>query len=320
MSSTLSTFPSPNPRAELRVNGALITGLLCCLAVAGSCLAQQDFSKVEMKETRLTDSVYMVEGAGGNLGVSVGGDGILLIDDQFAPLVEKIRNKAVEISKTAGHPQDHVSYLINTHWHFDHTGGNEGFGLEAAIIAHDAVRSRMAKGAEQPRPVPPAPKVALPILTFKESVTLHWNGEDVDVIHFPSAHTDGDSVIFFRGSNVVHMGDHFFNGGTFPFIDLASGGSAVGMRDNVGKIVSMLPDDVKIIPGHGPLSTLEDLQATHAMLVDSADLVRRALAAGKSADDMKKEGLLGAYADEWSWGFVNADRFIDTLVASLGGK
>lgn len=282
---------------------------------AGHAYAQQDFSKVEIKAIKVAGNVHMLQGAGGNIGVSVGADGILIVDDQFAPLADKIRAAL----KTLG--EGKLKFVLNTHWHGDHTGGNVVFGPEAPIIAHDNVRKRLAteqKSEVFKRTTPASPKEALPVITFGQSLSVHFNGEEIRVIHFPQGHTDGDSVIFFTTSNVVHMGDDFF-ASRFPFVDLESGGTVEGLTKNIGDIIGKLPADVKIIPGHGPLSTLDDLKAYHRMLVETTDIVRKKMAAGKSLADIKTEGL----PDEWkAWGtgFIKTDLWIETIHRSLSKK
>jgi len=214
-----------------------------------SLIAQErDFSKVEIKVQKVAGTVYMLQGAGGNIGVSVGEDGIVIVDDQFAPLAPKIKEALKGITDKP------IKFILNTHYHGDHTGGNGVFGKDAPIIAHENVRRRLQSGTTAGgRTVPPAPKGALPVVTFNDRVTIHANGEDIRALHVPSGHTDGDSVIFFPQSRVVHMGDDFFNG-MFPFIDIENGGSVKGMAVSVEKILSQIGDDVKVIPGHGALS------------------------------------------------------------------
>ncbi len=193
----------------------------------------------------------MLQGAGGNIGVSVGPDGILIVDDQYAPLADKIKAAL----KTLG--EGKLKFVLNTHWHGDHTGGNAAFGPEAPVIAHENVRKRMATTQTNEffkSTTPASPKEALPVITFGHSVSIHFNGEEIRAIHFPTGHTDGDSIIYFTTSNVIHMGDHFFTG-RFPFVDLDSGGDVEGFTKNVGDVIAKLPAGVKIIPGHGPLST-----------------------------------------------------------------
>jgi glyoxylase-like metal-dependent hydrolase (beta-lactamase superfamily II) len=211
---------------------------------------QTDWSKVQIKTTKIAGNVYLLEGAGGNIGVSVGEDGILIVDDQFAPLAEKIRASLKSLN------QGRLRFILNTHWHFDHTGGNAVFGSEASIIAHDNVRKRMSTEHRSEffkSTTPASPKQALPVITFDRSLTVHFNGEEIRAIHFPQGHTDGDSVIFFTKSNVVHLGDDFFSG-SFPFVDLESGGSVEGLTKNIAELITKIPADAKLIPGHGPIS------------------------------------------------------------------
>ena len=289
----------------------LLLTLLCVFATTTQ--AQTDFSKVQMKATKVAGNVYMLEGAGGNIGVSVGDDGLLIVDDQFAPLADKIR------AALKGIADKKLKFILNTHWHGDHTGGNVAFGAEATIIAHDNVRKRLA--TEQKvlgNTTPASPKEALPVITFDQSLSVHFNGEDIRAIHFPHGHTDGDSVIFFSASNVVHLGDDFF-AGRFPFVDLDSGGSVDGLIKNIGELVNKIPPTAKLIPGHGPISTLDDLKSYHRMLQQTTDIVRGKIAAGKTLDQIKSEGL----PDEWKpWGegFIKTDRWIETIYKSLTAK
>lgn len=292
----------------------IVVGFLVCFC-ANSAFAQTDWSKVEIKVHKVNGNVYMLEGAGGNIGVSVGPDGILIVDDQYAPLADKIKAAL----KTLG--EGKLKFVLNTHWHGDHTGGNVTFGPEAPVIAHDNVRKRMSTAQEiklLKRTMPPSPKEALPVITFGHSVSIHFNGEEIRAIHFPTGHTDGDSIIYFTNSNVIHMGDHFFTG-RFPFVDLDSGGDVEGFTKNVGDVIAKLPAGVKIIPGHGPLSTPDDLKLFHRMLIETANIVRKKMAAGKTLDQMKAEGL----PDEWkSWGtgFIKTDVWIEIIHRSLSKK
>jgi cyclase len=287
-----------------------VYALLIVCFTAAHARAQGDFSKVQMKATKVAGNVYMLEGAGGNIGVSAGADGILIIDDQFAPLAGKIRAALKEINP------GQLRFVLNTHYHGDHTGSNVVFGKEGTIIAHDNVRARLA--AEQTvlgQKYPAAPKEALPVITYGQSVSIHFNGEEIRVIHFPNGHTDGDSVMFFHTSNVVHMGDHFFFN-AFPFVDIDHGGSVEGLAKNVGDIVARLPADSRIIPGHGPLATLDDLKRYHRMLTETTAIVRKEMAAGKTLAQLKAAGL----PDEWkTWGtgFIKTDRWIETIFNSL---
>lgn len=283
--------------------------LLVLLATAA--IAQQrDFSKVEIKATKVAGNVYMLEGSGGNIGVSVGTDGILIVDDQFAPLADKIH------AALKGLGDGKLKFVLNTHWHGDHTGGNQAFGAEAPIIAHENVRKRLS--SEQHvfgEAVPASPKEAWPVITFGDRVSVHFNGEEIKVVHFPAGHTDGDSVIFFTGSNVVHMGDDFF-AGRFPFVDLESGGSVQGLTEDVGKVLAQIPDDVKVIPGHGPLSTKADLQNFHQMLKETSAIVQARMKAGKSMEAIQAEGLPEEWK-EWGSGFIDTKRWLGNVYESL---
>jgi glyoxylase-like metal-dependent hydrolase (beta-lactamase superfamily II) len=290
----------------------LLTVALIC---AVSAHAQTDFSKVEMKATKVSGNVYMLEGSGGNIGVSVGDDGILIVDDQFAPLADKIR------AALKGIGDKKLRFILNTHWHGDHTGGNVAFGAEATIIAHDNVRKRLATEQRSEvfnRTTPASPKEALPVITFNNSLTVHFNGEEIRAIHFPQGHTDGDSVIFFSASNVVHLGDDFF-AGRFPFVDLESGGTVEGLVRNIGELIGKIPPGAKLIPGHGPISTLDDLKSYHRMLQQTTEIIRGKIAAGKSLDQIKTEGLPAEWAP-WGTGFIKTDRWIETIYKSLTAK
>jgi len=291
------------------------TIVLLCTAPQFSQAQQTDYSKVEIKATKISGNVYMLEGSGGNIGVSVGEDGILIVDDQFAPLADKIKAALKQLG------EGKLKFVLNTHWHGDHTGGNQVFGPDAPITAHDNVRKRMSTEQRSEffkQTTPASPKEALPVITFNQSLSVHFNGEEIRVIHFPQGHTDGDSVIFFTKSNVVHMGDDFFSN-RFPFVDLESGGSVQGLIKNIADIIPKLPPDVKLIPGHGPISTVDDLKAYHRMLVTTTDIVQQKMKAKKSLDQIKKEGL----PEEWkSWGtgFIKTDLWLEIVYRSYSGQ
>lgn len=288
--------------------------------ISATLLAAQDrdFSKVEMKVTKVAGNVYMLEGAGGNIGASAGDDGIVIVDDQFAPLAGKIQ---AALKGITGKP---VRFVINTHYHGDHTGSNAYFQKEAPIIAQDNVRKRLEQGGEAGNygglkfEVKPQPKEALPIITFDHDVTVHLNGEDIQAIHFPHGHTDGDSVIFFPKSNVVHMGDDFVTYG-FPFVDLAAGGSVAGMIAALEEIVPKLPADVKIIPGHGPISNVEDVRRFVTMLKETKGVVESGIKQGKTLDQMKQANVLGPW-QKWSGDFVTSEHWLVTVYNDLTGK
>lgn len=271
---------------------------------------------VEIKTIKVAGNVYMLESPGsGNIGVSVGSDGILIVDDKFAPLADKIRAAL----KTLG--EGKLRFILNTHWHGDHTGGNVAFGPEAPIIAHDNVRKRLSteqKSEFFKSTTPPSPKEALPVITFDHSLAVHFNGEEIRAIHFPRGHTDGDSIVFFMSSNVVHLGDDFF-AGRFPFVDLESGGSVEGLTKNIGELIPKIPDGAKLIPGHGPVSTIDDLKLYHRMLLETTDIVRKRMAAKKTLEQIKKEGLPAEW-NSWGTGFIKTDLWIEIVHRSLSQK
>ena len=280
----------------------------------------QDFSKVQIKATKVAGNIYMLEGAGGNIAASIGEDGIVIVDDQFAPLAEKIQASL----KSLGITDKPVRFVINTHYHGDHTGGNAPFAnAGSTVIAQDNVRKRMASGGTAGNggsihmENKPDEKAALPIITFEHDVTVHLNGEDIRALHFPAGHTDGDSIIFFPKNNVVHMGDDFVRYG-FPFIDVSSGGSVQGMIAAMEKATAQLPADVKVIPGHGQLSNLDDVRAFTTMLKETSAVVQKALDSHKRLEEMKQEKILEPWK-KWSGDFVNADAFTETLYNSLTG-
>ena len=281
----------------------LIVGGLALTLGSWPAQAQQDFSKVEIKATKVAGHVYMLEGSGGNIGVSAGDDGIVIVDDQFAPLAPKIREALKNINEKP------VKFVLNTHFHGDHAGGNPEFGKEATIIAHENVRKRLKDGPQ------PMVRGGLPVITFNDRASVHLNGEDIRAIHLPHGHTDGDSVIYFQDSNVVHMGDDFVTYG-FPFVDVASGGSVSGMIAGLEKVLAMVPKDAKIIPGHGPLSGTADVEKFISMLKETRALVVNAAKEGKTLEQMKAEKLLAKYADLGK-GFISQDKWLDTLYADL---
>jgi len=279
---------------------------------------QEDFSKVEMKVTKVSGNIYMLEGAGGNIAASVGEDGIVIVDDEFAPLADKIQ-AALKNLKITDKP---VRFVINTHYHGDHTGGNPNFATSGStIIAQDNVRKRLesggvaGNGGSVKMEAKPAEKAALPIITFEHDVTVHLNGEDIRALHFPAGHTDGDSIIFFPKNNVVHMGDDFVRYG-FPFIDVSAGGSVQGMIAAMEKATAQLPADVKVIPGHGALSNLDDVRGYTKMLKETSAVVEAALKAHKTLDQMKQGKILAPW-EKFSGDFVKTDVFIETLYNSL---
>ena len=293
-----------------------------CLATA----AAQDkafYDKVQITDTPVAGGIHLLQGAGGNMATSVGPDGVLLVDDQFAPLAEKIRAKLKELNPGP------LRFIINTHWHGDHTGGNERLGTEGAIIAQDNVRKRLSAQqtiAAFKQTVPAAPSAALPVITFAESLSVHFNGEEIRVLHFPHGHTDGDSFVWFTQSGVIHLGDEFFMGDKsprFPFVDASSGGDVQQLANNIGAVIKLLPPDIKIIPGHGPLASLADLKSYHAMLTECIEQVRVRVAAGKTLAEIQTEGLPEKWRDAGT-GFIKTENWLEEIHYSLthaaGGK
>ena len=276
--------------------------------------AQTDWDKVEIKAIEVAPGIHMLEGAGGNIGVSSGEDGIVLIDDQFAPLTPKIMAAVSKISDRQ------VRFLLNTHWHFDHVGGNENLGKAGTlIVAHDNVRQRMATGGLIDffnNDVAPASGAALPVVTFDQAVTFHLNGDEIHAFHVPPAHTDGDSVIHFRKANVVHMGDLYFNG-FYPFIDYSSGGSIDGVIAATDRVLAMIDDDTRIIPGHGPVSGRAELAAYRDMLRGVRDKIAPMVAAGKSLEEVIAAKPTAAFDEKWGQGFIPPDGFVKIAYKTL---
>ncbi len=274
----------------------------------------QDYSKVQITSQDLGGGVHALFGAGGNLGVSAGPDGVFLVDDQFAPLSTKIKAAIARISDKP------VKFLINTHWHFDHTGGNENFGKDGAVIvAHDNVRKLMSENQLIDffnAKVPAAPPVALPVITFKDTTTFHLNGDTIVVKHLPPGHTTGDSIVFFQKANVLHTGDLFFNG-IYPFIDVQNGGTIDGMISDAHEILKWVNADTKVIPGHGPMADRDALIAYHAMLVSVRDRVKSLITEGKTKTQVLAAKPSADLDDKWAQGFLNPDAFTAIVYDSL---
>lgn len=281
-------------------------------AIVSPAFAQRDFSAVEMKTTQVRPGVYMLEGAGGNIGLSVGPDGAFVIDDQFAPLSDKIM---AAIAAVTDQP---VKFVLNTHWHGDHTGGNEAFREKGAIIvAQDNARKRLKEGLKRENgETPPAAPGALPVVTFSDQVSFYWNGDVIRVLHPAAAHTDGDAVVFFSDANVVHMGDVFFNGG-YPYVDLDSGGDLDGVIAAQEAVLASIDDQTKIIPGHGALSGKAELAAYVAMLKDVRARVSALIDKGLSEDAAVKADPLKDLNAQWGAGFINGDAMTRTAYRSL---
>ncbi len=292
----------------------MLSVLALLVLVAIPCGAQQDPDAVRIEAVPVADGIFMLTGRGGNIGLSVGDDGAFLIDDQYAPLTEKI---LAAIAEKTEHP---VRFVINTHWHGDHTGGNENMGQAGAIIvAHENVRKRMS--TEQfikafDTRVPPSPESALPVVTFTDSMTFHWNGDDIRVSYVGPAHTDGDSVIHFQKANVIHAGDTFFNG-FYPFIDSSAGGGIDGMIAAADRVLAMADEKTKIIPGHGPLCQKAQLQASHDMLVVARDRIRKLMDEGNTRDEVIAAKPTADLDEEWGGGFLQPDAWVGIVFDGL---
>ena len=272
--------------------------------------------EVKITSQKITENIYMLQGQGGNIGLFVGDDGVFMIDDQFAPLSKKIINKIKEITDKP------LSYLINTHWHGDHTGGNENMKKEGfLIISHENVRKRMSTDqVVRGRKKKASSKEALPVITFTDDMMFHINNEDVLVSHVHNAHTDGDSHIYFTKSNVIHMGDTYFQG-KFPFIDLDSGGSIDGYIASIDKVLMIADNETKIIPGHRSLSNKEELKVYKKMLVTLRDRVQKAIDAGKTLEEVTNDSsITKEYKKEYGGWFISAKEMRTTIYKSLKSK
>lgn len=288
--------------------------IVLSLIVASPVVAQE--TQVTFASSEVAPGIYMLQGqggfAGGNLGLLTGDDGVVLIDDGLEPLSDMTLAAVRDVSDGP------VDFVINTHLHGDHLGGNEAFfAAGATIIGHDNVRRRLVEedSGDADGGTPP-PAASLPQVTFDRSMTFHLNGHEAFVFHVAAAHTDGDSVIYFREENVIHTGDVLFNG-LFPFIDLDSGGSVDGYLAAQEDILSLAGPETQIIPGHGPLATRADLEASHRMLSDARDRVKRMIDEGKTIDDILAANPLAPYHDEWNWEFITTERMTRTIHRAL---
>ena len=268
------------------------------------CAAQINFDTVQVRSIPVAGNVYMLQGAGGNIGLAIGDDAVFVVDDQYAPLTRKVLAAIATVT-----PQP-VRFVINTHWHMDHVGGNEALGMAGALIyAHENVRRRMSvEGfieALNAR-VPASPPGALPVVTFTDAVTFHINGDSVRAVHVPPAHTDGDAIIHFTKANVVHMGDTFHNAG-LPFVDLSSGGSIHGIIAAADRVLAMSNAETRIIPGHGPVADRARLRVYRDMVVALRDRVRTLISTGRTLEQILELNIGGAYAKEFPSGH---ERFV----------
>lgn len=265
--------------------------------------------EVTVKTTKVNGNVYMLQGRGGNVGALVGSDGILIVDDDYKVVSEKLRDALKELG--AEKPR----FIFNTHWHGDHTEGNLFFGQDSIIVAHTNVRKRLSHiNKIFGETVQPYPSIALPMITYTESMSIYFDDEEVRAVYYPNGHTDGDTVIFFTKANVVHLGDDFFVG-RFPFVDLDNGGSVQGLINNVGMLLKQIPADAKLIPGHGGISTIDDLRNYHQMLLETSKIVQDAMKKKKTLDEIKKAGFPEKYK-EFGSGFIKSDVWIETIYKS----
>jgi cyclase len=299
----------------------LLSPVLLLLPFIAFAQTPQDFSKVEIKVSKVSGSIYMLQGAGGNIAASLGDDGVIIVDTEYAPLADKI----AAALKGIGITDKPVRFVIDTHYHDDHSNGNPAWGARGAtIIANENLRMRLEAGSsigngpggavhlEQPAMA----KGGLPMITFSDELRLYLNDEEIRVTHFPAAHTDGDGVVYFTKNRVVHMGDEFVRYG-FPFVDVNGGGSVQGMIAACEKVAAMVPADTKVIPGHGELASVDDLRAYTKMMKDTMGVVQKAMARGETLSQMKSEKVLDPW-QKYSGTFVNTDAWIETIYNSLG--
>ena len=290
---------------------SLLTALLATTALFAGASQAQNFDKTEIKTEKLSPTTYVMYGAGGNLGLSIGEDAVFVIDDQYAPMTPKI---TAAIKALTDKP---VQFVLNTHWHGDHTGGNENFGKTGTlIVAHENVRKRMS--SEQfiqlfKSQVPASPRVALPVVTFTNDITFHLNGDEVFVFHVPKAHTDGDAIVHFRKSNVIHMGDTYFNG-LYPFIDTSSGGTPDGVIAAADRALAHADDKTRIIPGHGPISNKAELKVYRDMLATVNGRIKVLMKEGKKAGEIVDAKPSAEFDEKWGKAFISPGRFIEMLV------
>ncbi|HPF47099.1 MAG TPA: MBL fold metallo-hydrolase [Emcibacteraceae bacterium] len=279
-----------------------IITLAASLSIASVAVAQ-DWDKIEIKTTKVADDLYMLEGEGGNLGVSIGEDGVFLIDDQYAPLTEKIVAAIRKLSN------DKIHFVFNTHYHGDHTGGNENLGkMGIDIVAHDDVYKRLKESDTA--------KEGLPIITFNDMLTFHLNGMDIKTRHYRSAHTDGDSIVYFEGKNVIHMADIMFNE-AYPYVDVDGGGSWKGVLIAVKDTLNQIDDQTKIIPGHGPLTDKAGLKIYYDVLMDIDSILRPLAEKGLPLDQVKKMAPLKKYDADYGNGFMNPDTFLSIVYMDI---
>jgi glyoxylase-like metal-dependent hydrolase (beta-lactamase superfamily II) len=293
--------------------------LLLALSAAVNTFAHGDDSHfpnqqdVQVKTTQVRGNVYMLQGRGGNVGALIGPEGILIVDDDYKAISTRLAAALKELGS------EKPRFVLNTHWHADHTEGNEFFGKDSTIIAHLNVRKRMSQSNILfGNTIPASPVQAWPVITYEDSITIHFDGEDVQAVHYPHGHTDGDTVVFFTKTNVVHLGDDFFVG-RFPFVDLESGGSVQGLINNINSLIAKIPADAKLIPGHGAISTMADLKNYQQILTDTVKIVQDGMKKKRTLDELKKAGLPEKYKEAGS-GFIKTDQWIETIYKSYSKK
>lgn len=299
---TRNSISSSLPRFSLLLSSLFSSLLSSVLLASAVSAAETDFDAIQITATPAAGNITMLQGSGGNIAVSLGTDGVLMVDDQFLPLADKIK---AAIRDLGG---DLPTFLLNTHWHGDHSGSNEAFADSSIIIAHDNVRVRL--GAPDSERVPES----MPVITYANGLSIHFNGEEIRLIHLPTGHTDGDTAIWFTGSNVIHLGDNYVTTG-FPFVDLTSGGNVAGLIGNHENILAQMPDDITIIPGHGNLATKAQFAEWVTMVKTTATIVVDKIAAGKSLDEIIAEALPAEYAP-WGTGFISEAAWITAIYSS----
>ena len=291
--------------------------LVLALWIAPALSAQQDFSQVKVTVVPVVAGVYMLQGSGGNIGLSIGGDGAFVIDDEYAPLTDRIRAAIATVTPKP------VRFVVNTHWHGDHAGGNENMATGGAIVvAQENVRRRM--GTEQfnalfKSTTPASPKAALPVITFTDEMSFFINDDSVQVSHVANAHTDGDALVMFRAANVIHMGDTFFNG-MYPYIDVSSGGSLAGMIAAANRGLAMTNASTRFIPGHGPLGDRASLVAYRDMLSAVRDRVSALVAKKRTLAQVLAVKPLADYDETWGKGFMKPEQFLTIVYASVSQR